>query len=65
MTIRNISQDKSRRLAAQHRIGIISDTHVPHASGHIFSSSCHVFPQFVLFFSSVCPFFPLDKELSH
>ena len=32
MTLPNISQDKGRRLARQHRIGIISDTHVPHFS---------------------------------
>lgn len=30
MTLRNISQDSNRKLAAMHRIGIISDTHVPH-----------------------------------
>jgi putative phosphoesterase len=32
MTLHNISQDKGGRLAIQHRIGIISDTHVPHFS---------------------------------
>jgi putative phosphoesterase len=32
MTLRNISQENGEKLATLHRIGIISDTHVPHFS---------------------------------
>lgn len=32
MTLRNISQESSEKLATRYRIGIISDTHVPHFS---------------------------------